>query len=262
MSNINSFKMHRSKLPGGLCLAMILLAGRFIAAPVQAQQVEPVPRASTEGQWQTEQPGFDVDLTYPIFYTLTLYGSALWFLASLEKNTTGFSSPSIENFEDAFTKGPRADDDEWYWNYLLHPLAGSESYLRARAQGCSPFDSFLFSAAASTVWEFGFESWYERPSTQDLIVTPVAGAFLGEARFLAKRALLKADTVSARVLAVAIDPFQSVAEWIGDAFGQDWGEPAFRKDPARVSQGDPIFTTSLATVGGRPGVNFHCAFTF
>jgi hypothetical protein len=262
MSDFNSFNLHRSMMPGGLCLATILLAGRFFAAPVQAQQVEPVPRAPTEGHWQAKQPGFDVDLTYPILYTLTLQGGALLFLASLEKNTTGFSSPSAENFEEAFTKGPRADDDKWYWNYLLHPLAGSETYLRARAQGCSPFGSFLFSTAASTVWEFGFESWYERPSTQDLIVTPVAGSFLGEARFRAKRALLEADTVSARVLAVAVDPFQSVAEWVGSAFGQDWSEPAFRRDLVHISQGDPIFTTSLATFEGRPGVSFQCYFTF
>jgi hypothetical protein len=242
----------------GVCLATIL----WVTAPTHAQQTHPIGAEPLGGSWQTDQAGFAPDLTYPILYTLTLHGGALFFLASLEKNTTGFSSPSVENFEEAFTKGPRADDDEWYWNYLLHPLAGSETYLRARAQGCSRFGSFLFSAAASTIWEFGFESWYERPSTQDLIITPVAGSFLGEARFHAKRALLEADTVSARVLAVAIDPFQSVAELVGSAFGQDWSEPAFRKDPVRVSQGDPIFTTSLATFEGRPGVSFQCYFTF
>jgi hypothetical protein len=246
----------------GFCRAAILLVCLIPIAPAPAQQAHPARTTPTGGPWQTDQAGFNPDLTYPILYTLTLHGGALLFLTSLDKDTTGFSSPSARNFEEAFTKGPRADDDEWYWNYVLHPLAGSESYLRARAQGCSPFGSFLFSAAASAVWEFGFESWYERPSTQDLIITPVAGSFLGEARFYAKRALIESDTASARLLVVAIDPFQSFAEWVGSAFGQDWSEPAFRQDPIGVSQGDPIFTTSLATFEGRPGVSFNCFFTF
>jgi len=52
---------------------------------------------------------------------------------------------------------------------------------------------------------------------------------LGEARFQAKRALLEADTGTAKALAVAVDPFQSLVEVVGRAFGQDWREPAFRK---------------------------------
>src|SRR5262249_17905438 len=141
-------------------------------------------------------------------------------------------------------------------------FAGSELYLRGRAQGCSPLGSFLFASAASVVWEFGIESWYERPSFQDLIITPVAGSLIGEARFRAKRALLEADTGFSRTLAVAIDPLQSFSEVIGRAFGQDWREPAFRKGPARTNQSYPVFTTELGGNRGSISLTFRCRFSF
>jgi len=49
-----------------------------------------------------------------------------------------------------------------------------------RTQGAKPFHSFLFSLAESTFFEYFIESVTERPSTQDLIITPLAGALIGE----------------------------------------------------------------------------------
>ena len=214
------------------------------------------------GLWQTDQPGFHPNLTYPILYTLAFHGVGIALLGSLDKETTGFTGPSSRTFRDAFAKGTRADEDECYWNYAGHPLWGSETYLRARAQGVGPFGSFLFSAAASTAWEFGIESWYQRPSSQDLIITPVIGSLLGEARFQAKRALLEADTGTSRVLAVAVDPFQSLAEVVGRAFGQDWREPAFRKVPTGAGQTAPAFAMTIACAEGCPSFTFQCCIPF
>jgi hypothetical protein len=114
----------------------------------------------------------------------------------------------------------------------------------------------------STIWEFGIESWYQRPSSQDLIITPLAGAVLGKTRFRVKRALLETDTRFSRTLAVAIDPLQSFSEIVGDAFGQDWREPAFRKVPARANQSYPIFTTDIGSDKGKLSLGFQCRFTF
>lgn len=215
-----------------------------------------------EWRWESDQPGFHPSLIYPLSYTVVGQGIGIGFLGSLDKSITGWTGPSVHNFEDAFTKGPRWDDDEWYWNYLAHPAAGSEMYLRARAQGYGPLGSFLFAAAGSTIWEFGIESWYERPSNQDLIVTPIAGALFGEARFRAKRALLEADTGFSRTLAFAIDPVQSLSEVIGDVFGQDWREPAFRKATTSRSQSYPIFTTDIGSNKGNVSVMVRCRIAF
>jgi hypothetical protein len=64
-------------------------------------------------------------------------------------------------------------------NYIGHPYFGATYYTRARERGFDRIDSFLYSAVASTIYEFGVEAIFERPSYQDLIVTPIGGALLG-----------------------------------------------------------------------------------
>lgn len=71
------------------------------------------------------------------------------------------------------------DSDQWDINYILHPYWGSAYYVRARERGFDENSAFWYSAALSASFEFGFEAFFEEPSLQDLIVTPVAGAFLG-----------------------------------------------------------------------------------
>jgi len=64
-------------------------------------------------------------------------------------------------------------------NYLGHPYFGATYYTRARERGFDRIDSFLYSAFASALYEFGVEAFFEPPSYQDLVVTPVGGALLG-----------------------------------------------------------------------------------
>jgi hypothetical protein len=246
------------------CLHILIqIASLFIFASVRAGELDRPGTEKMPGAWLSDQPGFRPDLTYPIFYTLALQGATIGFIESLDHDDSSYTGPSWENFRDGFIKGPHWDHDAWYWNAVAHPLAGSEIYLRARAQGCSPGGSLLFVAVASTVWEFGIEGWYERPSNEDLIVTPLAGALIGEARFRAKRSLLETDTRWSRTLAVAIDPLQSLAEVVGDTFGQDWREPAFRKSPATASRSCPIFNTGLATdANGNFSFSVQCSVAF
>ncbi len=72
------------------------------------------------------------------------------------------------------------DKDDWWINYVLHPYWGGTYYVRAQERGFGPLGSFLYSATLSSVYEFGAEAFFEEPSIQDLIVTPVAGYFVGK----------------------------------------------------------------------------------
>lgn len=74
---------------------------------------------------------------------------------------------------------PEWDEDHWAMNYVLHPYWGAAYYIRGRERGYSKAGSFWISTAFSTLYEFGFESFLEQPSWQDLIVTPLAGSLLG-----------------------------------------------------------------------------------
>jgi hypothetical protein len=91
-----------------------------------------------------------------------------------DKTAGEIGSAWLEN-----VKAPRFDDDALWINYVMHPYFGAVYYMRARERGFDPFPSFLYSALASTIYEFGVEAFFERPSIQDMIVTPVAGAVVG-----------------------------------------------------------------------------------
>lgn len=73
------------------------------------------------------------------------------------------------------------DEDDWGFNYVGHPLAGALYYNTVRSQNATWFQSFMFSAVQSAIWEYIIEGVAEQPSIQDLIITPIAGTILGEA---------------------------------------------------------------------------------
>ncbi|MDD2310513.1 MAG: DUF3943 domain-containing protein [Desulfuromonadaceae bacterium] len=100
----------------------------------------------------------------------------------LPESVSGWSSEEKKNsfskYGDNFIH-PVIDNDKFYINYILHPYWGATYYTRARERGFDKGSSFLYSTLISTLYEFGPECFYEKPSIQDLIVTPVAGSLLG-----------------------------------------------------------------------------------
>jgi hypothetical protein len=100
----------------------------------------------------------------------------------LPADTTGWDSEqkksSFENWWENVTQ-PEWDKDNWYVNYIGHTYFGAAYYTRARERGFNELESFVYSALASAMYEFGVEAIFEPPSYQDLIVTPVGGALLG-----------------------------------------------------------------------------------
>lgn len=95
------------------------------------------------------------------------------------------SSWSSEQKENSFKKygqnfvSPGIDQDKFYINYLLHPYWGATYYTRARERGLDKSTSFAYSAMISGMFEFGVECFYEKPSIQDLIITPAVGSLVG-----------------------------------------------------------------------------------
>ncbi|MEN8192426.1 MAG: DUF3943 domain-containing protein [Bacteroidota bacterium] len=109
-----------------------------------------------------------------------MLGALMLMPSSVTKWEEGYIDNAMENLNRAFTEPPVWDEDHWEINYIGHPVAGAFYYNTIRAQEGSILNSFLFSAFMSTGWEYVYEGVAERPSIQDLIVTPVAGAILGE----------------------------------------------------------------------------------
>ncbi|HEY0870545.1 MAG TPA: DUF3943 domain-containing protein, partial [Acidothermaceae bacterium] len=74
------------------------------------------------------------------------------------------------------------DDDKFRTGAVGHPIAGAGYYLIARGNGFNAISSFAITVLASTTWQY-FSEWNEKPATNDLLVTPVAGWAIGEASF-------------------------------------------------------------------------------
>ena len=135
------------------------------------------------------------------------------------------STPFFERWWNHVKKGPVWDRDKWYFNYLLHPYGGAAYYMSARSQGFSAPYSMLYGFGISTLfWEYGIEAFNEIPSIQDLIITPLAGAVIGEAFYVLKRSIvaggytLFGSKFLGNVVAYLIDP---VNEVLGLIYGND-----------------------------------------
>ena len=109
-----------------------------------------------------------------------------------------------DHFKEAWTKPPVFDSDRAVVNYLGHPFFGAQFYLSQRNYGESPLYSFLFSTFTSTCFEYFIESWSERPSITDLIVTPIVGSILGELVYQATRHMRKDGFTQAEKIMVTI----------------------------------------------------------
>ncbi len=121
---------------------------------------------------------------------------------------TGQWGEDGHSFSDGFSKGPVWDDDTYEYDYVLHPIAGSEYYLTARNRGLTRAASFGYSAMLSAFYEYVPENIIQQPSATDLIVTPLGGFLLGEARYNLKQriAARKPTSFAGRVAYVLLDP--------------------------------------------------------
>jgi uncharacterized protein DUF3943 len=80
-------------------------------------------------------------------------------------------------------RDPKWDPDRWYFNYLGHPYFGAIVYIRARERGVGVWGGLGYATVISGLYEYGIEALFERPSYQDLLVTPVGGLLLGALLF-------------------------------------------------------------------------------
>lgn len=189
--------------------------GPLSASPVLALAAPPPAEPVGSLAVSSAAPRTDVPATRRLsVVTLGLLGAqigTLSLMGYLPPDATGWGEGSFDQIVDNDLRGPKWDTDHWLWNYVAHPIAGSEYYLLARNREGTWWQSTLYALAMSTFWEYFTEAYYERPSQQDLVVTPLAGALLGELRWQGKQALRRGSAATWKtVLLVAIDPLDAL----------------------------------------------------
>ncbi|NDW11340.1 DUF3943 domain-containing protein [Bacteroides sp. 214] len=95
---------------------------------------------------------------------------------------------NMKTIKHNFKKGFVFDNDQMGTNMFLHPYHGSLYYNAARSNGYNFWQSGLYSLGGSFVWEMFMEN--ERPSTNDIIATPIGGMALGEMFYRVSDAIL------------------------------------------------------------------------
>lgn len=130
-----------------------------------------------------------------------------------------------KNWKENVQAGPVIDKDDWWINYIGHPMSVAAYHLIARHAGLEPWQSFGYSVFMSTVfWEYGIEAFAEVPSIQDLILTPVLGSLLGELFYSAEDYIDDNDGKlwgSERLGSIAknvMNPSEPLRRWINDSF--------------------------------------------
>lgn len=151
-------------------------------------------------------------------------------------------TPLFKRWGNHVAKVAHWDGDSPIFNYILHPYGGAAYYMSARSAGFNFFGSALYGFAISTVfWEYGIEAFMEIPSIQDLVITPVAGALLGECFYRVKRQIVSdgytlcGSRVLGNVVAFLVDP---VNEFVG----------LFAGNPCRQNRKKKQNKTELALV--------------
>lgn len=107
---------------------------------------------------------------------------------------------------------PRLDRDDLEFNVLKHTWTGHYYYLFYRSQGESRENAFLWAAISSAAFEFTVETVTERPSYQDLFVTPAFGGSLGVVVERASEVLRAEKGWLSRTLGTILNPFSLVAK--------------------------------------------------
>jgi len=118
----------------------------------------------------------------------------------------------FQTVKESFTKAPIVERDPWVYNYMVHPIKGSFSYLAYRNKGGSFWESVLGTAINSVIYEYIIASSTQRPSAIDLTVTPIGGALLGEGIYQLKNQFTRDKYLSIfeKIIISIIDPFDVI----------------------------------------------------
>lgn len=175
-----------------------------------------------------------------------LVGAFVGTLAVLEclpEDATSWNRAELQNVplgrrwhDHVIKEGPEWDHDKFIFNYVLHPYAGAVYFMTARSCGFNMWQSFLYCTIISNVcWEYGIEAFMERPSIQDLFITPIVGSAIGEGFYRVKRHLVANDycllgsRFLGNVVAFLVDP-------VNEVVGLFAGNPARRAATRRASE--------------------------
>jgi Domain of unknown function (DUF3943) len=189
-----------------------------------------------------------------LLLTYQLIGVAIFYVAPESVSQWDESAKDNVGFERWWfnVTHPTWDDDAW-WVNAGHAYFGAAYYIRARERGFGEFNAFLYSVLASTIYEFGIEAFFEPPSYNDLILTPVGGALIGAFVFEPIRRAIRAKPELKwydHTLLVLSDPLGGANYLVERLFGIKSEIRVNTRPPAHVQVGPPRYRIGRSGGGG------------
>lgn len=236
---------------------------------IRTPKLKPIPRNIYEMPYSMTGKFYDWKRLW--INTATLCGAFIGSLIVLEclpEDATSWNRAELQKVplfkrwrEHVIVEGPEWDHDKFYFNYLLHPYAGAAYFMAARSCGFNFWQSLLYCSLISNVgWEYGVEAFMERPSIQDLFITPLVGSVIGECFYKLKRHIvsegytLGGSSVLGNIVVFLIDPVNEVIGLFG-------GNPA-RKAAKRYKSGELSSSFIMPSGNGEVRLGFSLAYSF
>ena len=148
-----------------------------------------------------------------------------------------FGRVGFNSWKHNLTTGWEWDTDRFGMNFLAHPYAGGLHFISARSNGYNYWESVPFAFGGSLLWEYLGEN--SLPSYNDIINTPITGAFYGEILYrLSSNLLDDRTTGTERVLrefgAGILAPTRFFNRLIQGKLSRVTGVEVYQKEPLNI----------------------------
>jgi hypothetical protein len=150
----------------------------------------------------------------------------------------GYARIGPDTWKSNLREGWEWDTDRFGINFIGHPVSGALSYNAGRSHGYNYLSSFGFSVFGSLAWEYFGET--TRPSYNDIINTPVSGAFLGEVLYRISSNILDDRTrggqrVFREIAAGLINPVRGINRLLQGKSTRITTKEVYQEEPMNIS---------------------------
>ena len=152
-----------------------------------------------------------------------------------------FANISPASWKENLRAGFEWDNDHFGTNFIGHPYSGNNYFNIARSNGYNFWQSFPFAVGGSLMWEYFGEN--SHPSKNDIINTPVSGAFLGEILYRVSSNILDdratgANRVFREFIAGILNPTRAFNRLTQGKMFRVTNKEVYQKEPLNIT----IFT--------------------
>ncbi len=149
-----------------------------------------------------------------------------------------WTSSGPRDWKKNFQRSPEWDNDNFGINFLGHPHTGSFYFNVARSNGMGFWQSLPYTFQGSLVWEWLGEN--ERPSYNDLVNTPLSGAFLGEVFYRIASSLYDdrqrgAVRIARESMAAIMNPTRAFNRLTSGKISRVVAREVYQKEPLRIA---------------------------